>query len=115
MRALRGSIPRAFANHRGRKGYEYGRHVRAKLARLGALPIDAEPVLREWGLLVVDLSPAGDLTKRERRLARKQLIALERRLEAMARGSGDGRNGHRPPSRLDEIRARYDRPAEASR
>lgn len=55
MRALRGGIPRAFRSHRTPHGAAYGAYCRAKLARLGELPADALPTLREAGVVTVEL------------------------------------------------------------
>lgn len=90
MRALRGGIPRAFASYRSASGAVYGSYCRAKVARLGSLPPDARPWLREAGLLVLDLdrlheeSEAARLMlnsagRRARDKARVQLRQIERR------------------------------------
>jgi len=55
MNALPTRIPRAFANHRTKVGAAYRLIVQAKLARLGTLPADARPVLRDSGRLAVEL------------------------------------------------------------
>jgi len=55
VRALAGRIPRAFKSHRSPEGAAYGEVCRAKLQRLGALPKDAMPLLREFGRLTVEL------------------------------------------------------------
>lgn len=104
MRVLRPggvAIPRAFRNHRSKDGHRYRAHVCAILARLGDLPADARPTLREAGRLAVELEHlAGELeTARSRRrqgemrrvrrqqfAMREQLTRLERRLEELAAG-----------------------------
>lgn len=116
MRALRGGIPRAFENHRSADGYAYGRYARAKVARLGPLPADAAPWLKEAALLTIRLdrlhteeqevraalrNGAGRRAREqaratqarlERRAARLRasLDAAERRLEALASRDGHG-------------------------
>ena len=99
-------------------GAAYGSYARAKLARLGSLPPDVMPTLREAGRLAIDLDLLGrrldvaQAMKRPRRAelrrlraeARKtrgQLLALERRLEEVA---GDHRNGHDLAAALRERR-----------
>ena len=109
--SLRGQIPRALKNHRTPKGFQYGEYLRAKVIRLGPLPADARPWLREAGLLTLALTelhreeeaarvlltaPGVGSRKRakvrvvlrqlERRGARlrSNLEAVERRLEDLA-------------------------------
>jgi hypothetical protein len=94
MRALKGRIPRAFSSHAGADAHLYGRLVRAKKARLGQLPVDAEPTLKEWGQTAVDLDllgrEAGELRIELRRLEvrrrklRVALSKLDERLEQLA-------------------------------
>ena len=96
MDALRGRIPRALKNHKTPEGWAYGQYCRGLLARLGPLPNDARPTLREAGLVVVDLIRARENLERiqkprfrdaKRRYAREilhlrhTLLLLERRLE----------------------------------
>lgn len=131
MRALAGRIPRAFRSHRTAAGAAYGRYCRAKVARLGSLPADARPWLREAGLLVLALArlhEEGEVTRQaltngagrrtrdkarvqirqiERRASRLRasLEAAERRLEELA-----AHNGHRdrpptPAELLEGLRA----------
>ncbi len=112
MRALRGGIPRAFKNQRSPKGYAYRAYCQAKLQRLGALPWDARPLLREAGRIVVELealgwrrdellawrrAPKAELRRlgSEARKLRVQLLLLEARLDAIAAG---GRGAHAPGS-----------------
>jgi hypothetical protein len=98
-RALVGAIPRGMADHRSKAGRVYSAYLRDKLARLGPLPADARPLLREAGRLVLDLErlrAEQDAAMARRRLAvarkvdrrltpiRGQLLAIEERLEAMA-------------------------------
>lgn len=91
MRALKGAIPRGLKDHRTRDGVTYRRYVGAKLARLGDLPADARPWLREAGLLVLSLGrlhEEGEAARqglqngagrRARERARVQLRQIERR------------------------------------
>jgi hypothetical protein len=107
MRALRGGIPRAYANHKTPQGWAYSAYARAKLARLGPLPRDAMPTLREAARVAIELELLGHrqdalrAMRRPRRAelrrlgseARKmrvQLLLLERRLEEVAANG----NGH---------------------
>lgn len=101
MNALQGRIPRAIRNHRTPEGAAYGRYCRAVIARLGPLPDDARPTLREAGRLTLYLDHLAaelearraakrprskDLRRLERdqRKARVQLLMFERRLEEIA-------------------------------
>lgn len=102
MRALssRGvRIPRAYANHKTPEGAAYRAYVAGILERLGELPADALPTLREAGRLVVELAAMGreleaaqqrrarrEISRLRRQLtpARTQLLTLERRLEELA-------------------------------
>ena len=92
-------LPRAFRSHLGHDGHVYRRYLSALLERLGSLPDDAFPTLREAGRAVVELEHLGeDLERararrrvREARSARRQQFALreqltrlERRLEELA-------------------------------
>lgn len=99
MRLETGQIPRAFKNHRNPKGYAYRTYLEGILTRLGPLPADARPTLREAGRLTVDLEAMGfeldtarelhrrrDVARLRRQMAsaRAQLMKLERRLEEFA-------------------------------
>ena len=101
MNALPTRIPRAFANHRTKVGAAYRLIVQAKLARLGTLPADARPVLREWGRLACELELLGERLdavralkqprraelrrlQSESRKCRVQLLMYERRLDELA-------------------------------
>ena len=105
-RALAGRIPRAFKSHKTPDGAAYGTYVRAKLERLGPLPDDARPLLREAGRLVIDLDRLrrdleaavarkhrSEARRIDRRLVpmRTQLLTLEARLEELARGNHGAR------------------------
>jgi hypothetical protein len=85
----------------------YRDYLRAKLARLGPLPPDARPLLREAGLLVLDLRrlrlelESAVAHKRptvarriDRRLVpmRTQLLAIEERLEELAQRGDRGQD-----------------------
>ena len=59
MNALPTRIPRAFANHRTPEGAAYRLYCQSKLARLGPLPPDALPLLREAGRITVELDLIG--------------------------------------------------------
>jgi len=113
VRALAGRIPRAFRTHKTPEGAAYGSYCRAKLARLGPLGKDAMPILRECGIVTIDLArvradleAARDKPNRRRQVRqlqrtsaslRGQLLALERRLEELA-------NGHRTlAGRLNQL------------
>jgi hypothetical protein len=100
MSALKGQIPRGIADHRTKDGRAYTRHVRALLSRLGSLPADARPTLREAGRCALELERLGlsldeAVARRRRRDAsrcrrqlvtlRSQLLTLERRLEELAK------------------------------
>jgi hypothetical protein len=102
MKGLRGGIPRALRSHRTPEGAAYGTYCRAKLDRLGPLPKDAMPTLREAGLVILELSrihresEAPRLRRRDRArlrrqavILRSQLVQLEKRLEELAQ---DGRH-----------------------
>ena len=99
MDALKGRIPRVLRNHRSKEGLEYGQYCRGIIDRLGPLPKDARPILREAGLVAIDLMRARrDLEKLRLRPRKNQkaiqrqakeihhlrlvLMHLERRLEA---------------------------------
>jgi hypothetical protein len=116
MRALRGGIPRALPSHRTRRAFAYRVYCAAKLARLGPLPADARPWLKEAGRLTLDLDALRDeaevvrqvftngagrrardtarvkLRQLERRAGRLRvaLEAAERRLEELAGSNGSG-------------------------
>ncbi len=103
MRRLAGGIPRAFRSHKTPEGSSYGRYLRAKLKRLGPLPEDAMPTLREAGVVVIELerlhrdaqSPRRTRLdrrrlRRETGILRSQLMTLERRLEEIAKSNGYG-------------------------
>lgn len=103
MRALKGRIPRAFTSHRTPEGAAYGAYCRGKLARLGPLPPDAMPILREAGIITVELprihreAGAPKLGRRDRArlrrqaiILRSQLVTLERHLQELARRNGHG-------------------------
>lgn len=98
MRGLSGGIPRAFQSHRTANGATYGRFLRGVLKRLGPLPEDAIPTLKELGRLTVDLDRLHDelqaaLAKQDGKAARairsqrnqaqKQLRGLQRSVERM--------------------------------
>ncbi len=84
MKGLAGRIPRAFRNHQTPEGYRYREAVVAKLARLGPLPADARPVLKEWGRVVVELELLGHRLEAVRAMQRPRRIEL-RRLGSEAR------------------------------
>lgn len=91
MRRLRGGIPRAFASHRTPEAASYGCYCRAKMARLGSLPPDARPWLREAGLLVLTLGRLHQETEAAHqaldgagRRRREQLRVMLRQLERRA-------------------------------
>jgi hypothetical protein len=101
MRALVGAIPRCYRDHRSKVALDYRTLVEAKLERLGQLPKDASPVLREWGRVSMDLGLIGQRLdavrgmkqprkaelrrlQSESRKLRVQLLMLERRLDEMA-------------------------------
>ena len=100
MRALAGRIPRAIKNHRSPAGAAYRTYLQAKLSRLGPLPPDARPLLRQAGLLVLDLARLrveleaavarkrrSDARRIDWRLVsmRTQLLTLKERLEELAK------------------------------
>jgi len=99
VRALAGGIPRGLKNHRTPEGFAFGTYVRAKLRRLGPLPADARPLLREAGRLMLDLErlrEEQDQALKRRRLTvarridrrlvplRTQFLTIEARLEELA-------------------------------
>lgn len=102
MRRLKsavGAIPRAFANHRTPEGHAYRVYLTGILVRLGPLPKDAAPTLREVGRLTIELDAMGreleaargrsrrrDVARLRRQMVpmRTQLLTLERRLEERA-------------------------------
>lgn len=94
------AIPRAFKDHRTHAGRAYRAHLAALIARLGQLPADAAPTLREAGRAAVELERLGqDLetararhrqrdaarARRAQFMLREQLVRLERRLEELAK------------------------------
>lgn len=90
MRKLKGAIPRGLKDHRTRAGVLYRSYVGAKVGRLGTLPADALPWLREAGLLVLALDRLNQETEaarlalnsvshRQRERLRATLRQLERR------------------------------------
>jgi hypothetical protein len=98
-------IPRAFKNHKTPEGFAYAAYLTALMARLGPLPDDASPTLREAGRLAVELAAMGreleaararnrrrDVSRLRRGMVpmRTQLLTMERRLEELARGNGHG-------------------------
>jgi len=99
MRRLKGAIPRGTKDHRTSEGILYRESVRALQERYN-LDRACRPMLKEFGLLCVDLERlakaievAGskpnrpiDLRrlKREQRIARAQMLAIERRLEELS-------------------------------
>jgi hypothetical protein len=126
VRALKGAILRGYGDHRRQPWWTFARYARALQARLGPLPADARPWVREAGLLVVALDAlhAEEATLRAsladpavgRRLRAKHRTALsrlERRamrlrasLEAAERRLADlaGGNGHGRPTPDDLLR-----------
>jgi hypothetical protein len=101
VRGLAGGIPRAFQSHRTANGALYGRFLRGVLQRLGPLPADATPTLKELGRLVVDLdrldkdlqaalakpdSKEARAIRSQRYQAHKQLRSLSRSVERMVLG-----------------------------
>lgn len=99
MRRLKGAIPRGTKDHRTSEGILYRESVRAIQERY-RLDRAARPLLREYGLLCVDLERLAeqievartrtnrpiDLRRllRQQRIARSQLLGIERRLEELA-------------------------------
>lgn len=134
MRALAGRVPRAFASHKTPEGAAYGRYARAKVKRLGSLPDDARPWLKEAGRLTValdrlhaeeeavcaTLANGAGRRQREKLLAqlarfdrragrlRSALEAAERRLEELASSSNDrARAGAGlPPEYIERVEGR---------
>ncbi len=78
MNALRDRIPRALRNHKTPEGYEYGTYCRGVLDRLGPLPKDARPILREAGLVSIDLMRARRELEKLRLRPRKNQKAIQR-------------------------------------
>ena len=76
--ALRGRIPRVLRNHKTPEGYEYGQYCRGVLERLGPLPKDARPILREAGLVALDLRRARREREKLRLRPRKNQKAIQR-------------------------------------
>jgi hypothetical protein len=115
MRCLRpsnGAIPRAYRRHNTPEGHAYRAYLGAILARLGPLPKDCIPTLREVGRLAVELQAMGlelemargrnrrrDVARLRRQMVpmRTQLLTLERRLEELAAA--------RRPDGLADVRA----------
>src|SRR5262245_17611507 len=92
---LRGSIPRAFANHRSFKAYRYRREVLAIRARFPGLPASAERWLKEAALCALELDLAAEVQERAtprtaaslgrlRATLRQQLLDLEDKLALLA-------------------------------
>jgi len=101
VKALAGRIPRALRSHRTPDGAAYGDYLRALLDRLGSLPRDARPLLREAGRLTLDIERLradqeaalargrrGEARSLDDRLVtlRSQLLQVEANLEARAGG-----------------------------
>jgi hypothetical protein len=101
MNALAGRIPRVYKDHRTKVALQYREYVEAKIQRLGTLPADAKPVLREWGRLACELDLLGQRLdamrslkqprrtelrrlQSESRKCRVQLLMYERRLDELA-------------------------------
>ncbi len=78
MDALKGRIPRVLRNHRSKEGLEYGQYCRGTIDRLGPLPKDARPILREAGLVSIDLMRARWNLEKLRLRPRKNQRAIQR-------------------------------------
>jgi hypothetical protein len=100
MRRLHSGVPRAFKDHRSGDARAYATVLRAITERLGVLPRYAAPMLREYGRAVLALDDlAAEYTQARarhrvtamRRIRREQSrlrltqLALERRIEQLAR------------------------------
>jgi hypothetical protein len=77
-RATVGAIPRVYRDHRTRLAQQYRSYVKAKLASLGSLPLDAHPTLREWGRVAVELDLLGQRLDHARALKKPRKIELHR-------------------------------------
>ncbi len=84
MRALVGAIPRCYRDHRSKVALDYRTLVEAKLERLGQLPKDASPVLRDVRGMKQPRKAELRRLQSESRKLRVQLLMLERRLDEMA-------------------------------
>ena len=132
MRALVGGIPRAFPNHKTSAGRLYGDRVRAIQERLGPLPADARPLLRDVGvlnwqldLLGAELAAACDragrprtnradreAARRDARRCRREMFRMRRELqtaiaslEALAAANRQASSSHGHPDPLAGVRA----------
>lgn len=107
MRRLAGGIPRAFRSHRTPEGARYGAYCRAKAKRLGPLPADALPWLKEAGLLTVRL----DRLHEEEEAIRVTLMngaGRRAREKAWAMGKGLERRGNRLRAALEAAERRLE-------
>lgn len=104
-------IPRVFADHRTPEGHAYRVYVTALLRRIGPLPKDAMPTLREAGRIVVDLERLGqdretararNRKRDEARIGRRQ-FALREQLARLERRLGDLANGHTNGDPLGDV------------
>jgi hypothetical protein len=128
---LRGRIPRVLRDHRSQEGLAYRAYCLAVIARLGPLPADARPWLKEAGRLTLDLdhlrAEAEDvrqvlvngsgrrarnkarvtLRQLERRAGRLRvaLAAVEDRLAALAAGTGHAARVPTPSELLASLQA----------
>jgi hypothetical protein len=95
-RVLGSGVPRAYRDHRRLEAIAYRQYVAALMERLGPLPVSAIPTLREAGLVNGELEEMALLSasrrrQDQRRLHRRraslrfQLVALEKRLEELAK------------------------------
>lgn len=125
--ALTGEIPRGLPDHRTREARGYRAYVEAKRSALPALPVAANPLLREAALANLDLTRLrmdlerlrarrgpGARRAEERRLrseirkTRVQLLILERQLGTFAHSNGHTSPGLSPSELLAQELAEED-------
>jgi hypothetical protein len=99
VKRLKGSVPRAFPDHRRREAKRYAEAVGALVERLGELPRSARTALKEYGRVAVMLDllneqhdhaiarrRLGDARRlrRELKVSRFLMIKLEQQIERQA-------------------------------
>lgn len=99
MRALKGSVPRAYKDHRCKKAKRYSEAVTDLTARLDAVPKCARPLMKEYGRLAVQLEFLNEEHDRavglrrlsdarrlrgELKVSRFLLLKLQARIESLA-------------------------------
>ena len=99
MRVLKGSVPRAYKDHRRREAKRYAEVVSDLVERLGKVPKCARPLMNEYGRLTMTLEFLNDehdraiglrrlsdarRLRRELKVSRFLLLKLQNRIEYLA-------------------------------